>query len=156
MLTTKLFLGFGLLFVGWFPVENSVSSPTLISKNNYTSIRKVNEYKAVEQTTQLPGKEIYTDFCIQCHGANGKGDGKNFPPLDGSDWLKKKRKQSIHAVKYGQSGEIIVNNKKFNNIMPPMGLSNKEVADVMNYIMHSWSNKSGKKVTEAEVEKIAK
>lgn len=156
MLTTKLFLGFGLLFVGWFPSENSASSSTLISKNNYTILRKAKDISAVEQTNQMPGKEIYTDFCIQCHGANGKGDGKNFPPLDGSDWLKKKRKQSIHAVKYGQSGEIIVNNKKFNNIMPPMGLSNKEVADVMNYIMHSWSNKSGKKVTESEVEKIVK
>lgn len=156
MLTTKLFLGFGLLFVGWFSPENSVSSSTLISKNNYTILRKAKDISAVEQTNQMPGKEIYTDFCIQCHGANGKGDGKNFPPLDGSDWLKKKRKQSIHAVKYGQSGEIIVNNKKFNNIMPPMGLSNKEVADVMNYIMHSWSNKSGKTVTEAEVEKIVK
>lgn len=156
MLTTKLFLGFGLLFVGWFPLENSASSSTLISKNNYTILRKAKDINAVEQTNQMPGKEIYTDFCIQCHGANGKGDGKNFPPLDGSDWLKKKRKQSIHAVKYGQSGEIIVNNKKFNNIMPPMGLSNKEVADVMNYIMHSWSNKSGKKVTESEVEKIVK
>ncbi len=156
MLTTKLFLGFGLLFSGWITFENSASSPTLISKNNYTPIRIVNDKKVVDQTDQMPGKEIYTDFCIQCHGANGKGDGKNFPPLDGSDWLKKKRKQSIHAVKFGQSGEIIVNNKKFNNVMPPMGLSNKEVADVMNYIMHSWSNKSGKKVTEAEVEKIAK
>lgn len=156
MLTTKLFLGFGLLFLGGLPFENSVPLSAQISKNNYKPIQKVNEYKAVEQIKQMPGKEIYTDFCIQCHGANGKGDGKNFPPLDGSDWLKRKRKQSIHAVKFGQSGEIIVNNKKFNNTMPPMGLSNKEIADVMNYIMHSWSNKSGKKVTEAEVEKIAK
>lgn len=156
MLTTKLFLGFGLLFLGGLSFENSELLSAQISKNNYTSIRKVNEDKVIDQTNQMPGKEIYTDFCIQCHGANGKGDGKNFPPLDGSDWLKKKRKQSIHAVKFGQSGEIIVNNKKFNNTMPPMGLSNKEIADVMNYIMHSWSNKSGKKVTEAEVEKIAK
>lgn len=152
MLTTKLFLGFGLLFLGWIPFENSGALPAPITKN----IQKEDNNKAIAQTNQMPGKEIYVDFCIQCHGANGKGDGKNFPPLDGSDWLKKKRKQSIHAVKYGQSGEIIVNNTKFNSIMPPMGLSNKEVADVMNYIMQSWSNKPGKKVTESEVEKIAK
>jgi mono/diheme cytochrome c family protein len=65
--------------------------------------------------------------------------------------LTKKRSQSIHAVKYGQSGEILVNKIKFNNTMPPMGLSNKEVADVMNYIMNSWSNKQDKIVTEEEV-----
>jgi mono/diheme cytochrome c family protein len=34
--------------------------------------------------------------------------------------------------------------------MSAMGLSNQEVADVMNYIMNSWSNKS-KIVTTAEV-----
>lgn len=156
MLTTKLFLGFGLFFLGWLPFENTGLPSAQILKKDYTLIRKIDKNKVVDQTDQMPGKEIYTDFCIQCHGANGKGDGKNFPPLDGSDWLKKKRKESIHAVKFGQSGEIIVNNKKFNNTMPPMGLSNKEVADVMNYIMNSWGNKSGKKVTEAEVEKIAK
>jgi mono/diheme cytochrome c family protein len=105
---------------------------------------------------QLPGKEIYFDFCIQCHGANGKGDSKNFPPLDGSDWLKNKRKQSITAVKFGQSGEIIVNKIKYNNAMPAMGLSNEEVADVMNYIMTSWSNKQTKIVTENEVATIKK
>jgi uncharacterized protein YcgI (DUF1989 family) len=32
---------------------------------------------------------------------------------------------------------IVVNGKKFNNAMSAMGLSNQEVADVMNYIMNS-------------------
>jgi uncharacterized protein YcgI (DUF1989 family) len=31
----------------------------------------------------------------------------------------------------------VVNGKKFNNAMSAMGLSNQEVADVMNYIMNS-------------------
>lgn len=152
MFTTKLFFGFGLFFLGWFPPEN----PALISENNYTFTQKVIKNKIIEPKNQLPGKEIYTDFCIQCHAANGKGDGKNSPPLAGSEWLTKKRAQSIHAVKFGQSGEIVVNKMKFNNIMPPMGLSDKEVADVMNYIMNSWGNKQRKIVTEAEVEKIKK
>jgi uncharacterized protein YcgI (DUF1989 family) len=30
----------------------------------------------------------------------------------------------------------VVNGKKFNNAMSAMGLSNQEVADVMNYIMN--------------------
>jgi mono/diheme cytochrome c family protein len=38
--------------------------------------------------------------------------------------------------------------------MPAMGLSNQEVADVMNYIMTSWSNKQSKIVTESEVAAI--
>lgn len=102
------------------------------------------------------GKDIYTDFCLQCHLATGKGDLVNFPPLDGSDWLLKKRKESIHAVKYGQTGVIIVKGKKFNNIMPELGLENQEVADVMNYIMNSWSNKQKKMVTVEEVKAVVK
>jgi hypothetical protein len=59
--------------------------------------------------------------------------------LDGSNW-KNRRTQSIHALKFGLNGPIVVNGKKFNNAMSAMGLSN-QVADVMNYIMNSWSNK---------------
>lgn len=154
MLTAKMYLGFGMFLLGCFQFENLGFETAMFSENNSTMDTKINKFKVVQQNLQLPGKEIYTDFCIQCHGANGKGDDKQFPPLDGSDWLTKKRKQSIHAVKFGQNGEIVVNKIKFNNTMPTMGLSNKEVADVMNYIMNSWSNKQKKKVTEKEVEEI--
>ncbi|TRX09755.1 c-type cytochrome [Flavobacterium gawalongense] len=150
MLTTKLFLGVGLFLLGNFSFENP------FYQDNYIVIAKANKDAFITQKIQTPGKEIFADFCIQCHGANGKGDAKNFPPLDGSDWLTKKRTQSIHAVKFGQSGEIIVNKVKFNNSMPPMGLSDKEVADVMNYIMTSWGNKQTKLVTEKEVSGIKK
>jgi len=40
--------------------------------------------------------------------------------------------------------------------MPPLGLSNQEVADVMNYIMNSWSNKQKKMVTVEEVAAVKK
>jgi mono/diheme cytochrome c family protein len=151
MLTTKLFSGLGLFLVGcfYFGKEMTYPIPDAIKVDGNVAEIYKNSHSRQEKWAQ--GKEIYTDFCIQCHGATGKGDVNNFPPLDGSDWLTKKRAQSIHAVKYGQSGEILVNKMKFNNTMPPMGLSNKEVADVMNYIMNSWSNKQDKIVTEEEV-----
>ena len=102
------------------------------------------------------GKEVYADFCMQCHQATGKGSGSSFPPLDGSDWLKNKRTESIRAVKYGQKGAITVNGKKFNSMMPAMGLSDEEVADVMNYIMNSWTNKQTKMITAKEVALVKK
>lgn len=122
------------------------------SNNDYLPLKE--EQQTPLQKSMARGKEVYTDFCMQCHLATGKGNGTTFPPLDGSDWLKKKRGESIHAVKYGQKGEITVNQKKFNMMMPPMGLSNEEVADVMNYIMNSWSNKTTKMVTVQEVASI--
>lgn len=102
------------------------------------------------------GSELYEEFCMQCHLPDGKGTDGVIPPLADSDWLKNKRKESIHAVKYGQSGPIVVNGKKYNGTMAPMGLTDKEVADVMNYIMNSWGNKSSQMVTEEEVKQIKK
>ncbi|MFN7100510.1 MAG: c-type cytochrome [Flavobacterium sp.] len=146
MINTKLFLGLSMALLGSIATKNSFETAT------YSRIDKNNNFV----TIQNPGKEIYADFCMQCHGASGKGDGTNFPPLDGSDWLKNKRSASIAAVKYGQSGPITVNGKKYNSNMPAMGLTDQEVADVMNYIMTSWSNKQTKVVTVKEVAAIKK
>ena len=156
MFINNFLISFGLFLLVYFPHKNLVFQSSVIAESNYTLVSKINSDKIAQQNLQQAGKEIYEDFCIQCHGANGKGNGKNFPPLDGSDWLTKKRTQSIHAVKFGQSGVIVVNKKTFNNVMSAMGLSNEEVADVMNYIMNSWSNKQSKKVTKEEVANIKK
>ncbi len=40
--------------------------------------------------------------------------------------------------------------------MAPMGLSDNEVADVMNYITNSWGNKNDKMITKDEVTNIKK
>ncbi len=102
------------------------------------------------------GKEVYNDFCLQCHMADGKGVKDAFPPLAGSDFLLQKRKESIKAVMYGMEGEITVNEVVYNGNMANQGLYDDEVADVMNYILNSWGNKSEKMVTEEEVKAIKK
>ena len=55
------------------------------------------------------GKLIYEDFCIQCHLFNGEGIEKIYPPLNNSDYLLKNLDKSIYSIKYGLTGEIIVN-----------------------------------------------
>jgi len=149
MLAIKYILGLTLLF---FYSLNTTFNFT--SESDYLSVTTVIQEKTAFEKSIVNGKEVFMDFCIQCHMANGQGDGKTFPSLDGSDWLSKKTTQSIHAVKFGQTGEIVVNGKKFNNTMPPMGLSNQEIADVMNYVRNSWSNKHHKMITLKQVEAI--
>lgn len=100
------------------------------------------------------GKAVYTDFCATCHKPNGEGTPKFFPPLAKSDYLLNQRAASIHAVKYGQKGKITVNGTDYNGLMPNPGLTDEEVADVMNYILNSWGNKSNKIVTIDEVTKV--
>ncbi|MCH4824362.1 cytochrome c [Gramella lutea] len=100
------------------------------------------------------GKKIYGELCVTCHLPTGKGIAGTYPPLDGSNWLTEKREESIRGVKYGMQGPIEVNGEKYDNVMTPMGLSDQEVADAMNYVMNSWSNNIKDMVTVEEVAAI--
>lgn len=102
------------------------------------------------------GSEIYTEFCMNCHLPNGQGVNNVYPPLAKSDFLIKNQDASIRAVKYGMTGETKVNGVTYKNVMAPLGLSDSEVADVMNYINNSWGNKNKKMITKEIVEKIKK
>ncbi len=102
------------------------------------------------------GKLVYNDMCITCHMSNGEGTPKIFPPLAQSDYLKDNQEASIKGIKKGISGEIVVNNITYNSVMTPLGLSDKEVADVMNYINNSWGNNYGEMITTEDVTKVIK
>ncbi len=103
------------------------------------------------------GRLLYDDFCVRCHLPNGKGEIGIIPPLADSDFLYKHMEESIKALKFGGiDGEIIVNGVKYNSRMEKMGLYDDEIADVMNYILNSWGNKSDKIITEEYVKKLKK
>lgn len=102
------------------------------------------------------GSEIYADFCIICHLPNGEGVANTFPPLAKSDFLTKNREASIRGIKYGMQGEVVVNGVTYNSAMATMGLSDDEIADVMNYVTNNWGNKNDKMITEEEVSKVKK
>ena len=70
------------------------------------------------------------------------------------DYLLNKRLESIKAIKYGLSGPIVVNGVDYNLNMEKMGLDNQEIAEIMNYILNSWGNKTEKLVTEKEVDEV--
>src|SRR5215510_13502754 len=65
------------------------------------------------------GKEVYTLNCQNCHMENGQGmEGVN-PPLAKTAYLKDVKK-NIGIILNGQTGDVIVNGKKYNAIMNPM------------------------------------
>ena len=102
------------------------------------------------------GKLIYEDFCIQCHLFNGEGIEKIYPPLNNSDYLLKNLDKSIYSIKYGLTGEIIVNGIKYNGVMASQGLEDDEIADVMNYITNSWDNNLNVQITTKRVSELKK
>ena len=109
--------------------------------------------KPLEQSI-ADGKEIYNDFCVQCHLDNGEGVSGVFPPLAKSDYLLSNVEMSIRGLKYGLSGPIVVNGEEYNGVMQNQGLDNLEIADVMNFILNNWGNESKEIITENQVANI--
>lgn len=109
--------------------------------------------KTLEQSIE-DGAEIYQDFCVQCHLPNGEGVPDVFPPLNKSDYLLKNPEKSIAALKFGLQGPITVNGIQYNGNMADQGLYDDEIADVMNYILHAWDNKTDVFIKTKDVESI--
>lgn len=88
------------------------------------------------------GKNVYMANCLSCHMTNGEGIQGAFPPLAKSDYLMEDSLRAIRVAMYGQSDEITVNGVKYHSPSPSLNhLSDKQLADVMNYIRNSWGNK---------------
>ena len=109
--------------------------------------------KPLEQSI-ADGKEIYNDFCVQCHLDNGEGVSGVFPPLAKSDYLLNNIEISIRGLKYGLSGPIVVNGEEYDGVMQNQGLDNLEIADVMNFILNNWGNEYKEIITENQVANI--
>ena len=93
------------------------------------------------QESMKRGKEVYTLHCQNCHMENGEGTEGINPPLAKTTYLKDTKK-NIGIILNGQTGEVVVNGKKYNAIMNPMNyLDDAEIADVLNYVRNSWGNK---------------
>ena len=100
------------------------------------------------------GKVVYKKNCAVCHLKNGKGVPHTFPPIVKSDYLKNNSKEHlIKLILNGQKGKIVVNGKKYNNVMLPFKkLSDYEIAAVLTYINNSFGN-SGPEYFSEEIKK---
>lgn len=100
------------------------------------------------------GKQVYLQTCFVCHQVGGEGVPGQIPPLISSDYLMSDKDRSIRAVLQGLSGEITVNNQKFNGVMIPMNyLPDDQIANVLTYVRNSFGN-SGEAVTIEEVRRV--
>lgn len=86
------------------------------------------------------GKQIFGTTCFACHQSEGQGIPNTFPPLANSDYLNADSKRAIKTILHGLSGEVTVNGKKYNNVMPIQNLSDDEIANVLTYIYSNWGN----------------
>ena len=85
---------------------------------------------------------------------NGEGINGVFPPLAKSDFLMADVDRNIKNLIEGLSGEITVNGVKYNQVMPASGLDDRDIADVLNYVMNSWGNKTDEFVSKDKVSNV--
>ena len=93
------------------------------------------------------GQEIFTNHCVECHRQNGEGLPGTFPALNGNHFVVGDPGPVIATVLKGRKGQL--------GQMPTWKdqLSDQQVAAVVSYIRHAWSNKATA-VTPALVTKI--
>ena len=93
------------------------------------------EKPATEAVAAAPdGKAIYTQYCVACHGADGKGN--NALGGDYSVVLKDREDaELIASIKNGKTGSI--------GVMPPWGavLKDDQIAAVLGYVKSEFGPK---------------
>jgi mono/diheme cytochrome c family protein len=96
----------------------------------------------------------YQMVCTTCHQAEGQGIPGAFPPLAGSTWMTGDPETPIRIVLLGLSGEIEVNGKKFNAVMPPPpALTDAQIAEAVTYARTNFGN-SASAVDAAAVKRV--
>lgn len=88
------------------------------------------------------GERVFNRSCMACHQSNGQGLPGIFPPLAASDYLMADIDRAIGIVLHGKQGEIVVNGKKYNQVMTPQNLTDEEIANAMTFVTNSWGNQA--------------
>jgi mono/diheme cytochrome c family protein len=88
------------------------------------------------------GKLFYQSRCANCHGTDGKGIGKLYPPLAQSDYLLENPNRTVCIVKYGLNDTIVVNGITYHLPMPANeSLSSLEIAQILTFVYTEWGSK---------------
>ena len=101
----------------------------------------------------LTGSQLYMKHCTICHQKDAKGIIGVFPPIKDSDYFLEDPKRAIHNILFGQSETIVVNGETDKTMMPPVKISDKEVVNVVNYLLNE-VNQVDYKINIEDVESV--
>ncbi|MSU35895.1 MAG: c-type cytochrome [Pedosphaera sp.] len=102
----------------------------------------VPELTAVQQASQLRGKELYTTVCGACHQPHGNGQPGLAPPLRDSEWSLGSEQRLIRIALHGMRDAVTVKGEKWELSMPTLAeaFDDQQVADVLTYIRREWGH----------------
>lgn len=112
-----------------------------------------NEDKMKKAQYMVAGETLFLQYCSNCHQQDGAGLADLYPPLKDSDYLVN-FEEVICIIKNGKQGEIVVNGKTYNQLMPPLNmLTDLEVAEIATYVYTTFGEDRGL-INVTEVTKI--
>jgi mono/diheme cytochrome c family protein len=87
------------------------------------------------------GAQLYLGNCAKCHGREGEGFLKLYPPIRNSRYLKEDVSKLPCIIRYGLKGEIVVEGQTFNQIMPAIQqLKAEQTSDILRFLQNKWNH----------------
>ena len=140
----------------------SMLSKTISYKKN-DDIKAPQLYTKTFLDDRTAGFKIYNQYCVSCHGFDGKGVNNLAPPLYPSDYVTGPPEKMILIALQGLKGPVTVNGKKYdmNLVMPGIknnpDLTDQKIADLIIFIRNSFASEElgfPKPINPKMVEKI--
>jgi mono/diheme cytochrome c family protein len=88
------------------------------------------------------GAQPYFEYCVSCHGYNGRGAGVLMPSLAGNPVVLDPRPESLINLAVNGSLRIVTKGNAETFDMPPFHIlmSDEKIADVVTFIRQAWGN----------------
>ncbi len=113
------------------------------------------ELDHLQQGDQLSGGILFNTYCASCHQRNGKGDNNRFPPLVDSEWVTGDEDRLIDVVLNGMQGEIEVNGRTYNDLMPQNShLEDLAIASILTYVRRRFGGIKDKPISIEQVKRV--
>lgn len=138
---------------GFMPIVVEVKSAADYSK--WVESQKANMKKAAAaddpekpwtlDELKVRGEKVYAANCVACHQATGMGLPPTFPALSGSKIVGGPKDGALDRVLNGKPGTAMASFRH---------LSDADLASVITYTRNNWTNKTGDRVTPAEVKVV--
>lgn len=145
---TKLFVGLSVvgmfllsLYVAWTMSQNYRKEDT---KERYRLTKLYKEWKKKEYNYDVTkGYTLYSNLCLKCHSANGKGVTGRYPSLADSPLVNSDEQAFIKIALHGLQGPITRMGQTYNGKMNGYKkIDPVDIAHLLNYIRNSFGSKN--------------
>ncbi|MBC75565.1 MAG: hypothetical protein CME64_06075 [Halobacteriovoraceae bacterium] len=144
------------LVLAWVMSRNYLKDSSKERKRIAELIKSIDEGQFTPDVNR--GQRAYTQFCMRCHGAEGKGSA-SAPPLVGSPALAAKNEVLIKVLLHGMRGKIERGGRTYDMVMPGFKMiPANDLAHVANYIRNKFSQNKAvvthKNVLEVQLKSV--